>query len=740
MAEAANVFVRQLDDTSEHAAELVRVLSLDFALRVAIAERDRATLVSALRNHGRRIDASRMRLVDLNAGILADTAAPSEEGAIFPVPVFLDSAADGPATAIISTPDGSAKWMIAVPVLAPVPIAFIVAETPIDDARLKRLQEIASLPKDIELAVAANGRWSVIARGAGLSSLARNLPPPGAALGSEAALIVPEGREFLALAMQIERTAHDRPMIAVLGHPLDEALDPYRPVLIALIGLLALGLGGALIGAILIARGVSQPVEVLAALARRLGAGNYAPPPPLRLHGEIGELAQAFGNMTRAIAEREERIRHQATHDATTGLLNLAAIESLMRARFASQPTESGALLCIGLTRLQEVIGTVGHELGDRLLHHTGQRLEQFTAADWIARVSDISFAIWLPGADAGLARASAAGIVKLCQEPYQEGDLAIDAMTAVGVALYPAHGTSPQALTQHANIAFRAALQSNDGIAIYDPAADPHRPERLSLMSDLREALAHDDLFLAYQPKLDVGSGHTSGAEALVRWNHVKRGVLPPDSFITLAEETGNIRSLTRWVMAKSIAQAANWAKRRLALDLSINLSVRDLGDADLPQRLRDLLVAHNLQPDWIKLEITESAIMADPDAAIAMLRRIADIGIDLAVDDFGVGQSSFAYLRRLPVRELKIDKTFVTNLSESEEDRSIVRAIVDLGHRLNCRITAEGVENEATLAFLAEIGCDHGQGYFFSRPLATEAFDSFLKDTRWPAKESRA
>jgi predicted signal transduction protein with EAL and GGDEF domain len=412
----------------------------------------------------------------------------------------------------------------------------------------------------------------------------------------------------------------------------------------------------------------------------------------------------------------------------------------LMRGRFASRPAEAGALLCVGLTRQQEIIGAVGHELGDRLLHHTGQRLKQFTAADWIARVSDASFAIWLPGADAGLARASAAGIVKLGQEPFQDGDLAIDAMVAVGIALYPSQGTSPGELTQHADIAFRAALKSDDGIAIYDPAVDPHRPERLSLMSDLREALTRDDLFLAYQPKMDVGAGRTSGAEALVRWNHVKRGFLPPDSFITLAEETGNIRSLTRWVMNKGIAQAANWAKRGLALDLSINLSVRDLGDDDLPRRLRELLVDHKLQPDWITLEITESAIMSDPDAAIAMLRRIADLGIDLAVDDFGVGQSSFAYLRRLPVRELKIDKAFVTNLSESEEDRTIVRAIVELGHRLNCRITAEGVENEATLAFLAEVGCDHGQGYFFAKPLATAAFDDFLDNTRWPAKESRA
>lgn len=739
LADAAAVFVRQLDDISDHTSERVRILALDYALRVAIAERDHATVISALRNHGRRINATRMLIVELDGTVASDTESATAAERTFAFPELLERATEGSATTVVGRADSGA-WMAAVPVLAPVPIAFIVAEIPLDDALLRRLQEISTLPKDIEVAVENGGAWSVIARSSGTISMAAHLPRPGLRLDAEAALVTAGDSEFLMLATPIDRTAQGGPIVAVLGYPLDAALRPYQPVVLAVVTLLGLGLAGALIGAVLIARGVSRPVEALAELARRFGAGDYTPPPPLPQRGEIGKLSSAFASMTRAIAEREERIQHQATHDATTDLLNRPAIETLMRSRLVARPTEQGALLCVGLARLQEIIETVGYELGDRVLRNAGLRLKQAIGTEFVARFSDTSFIIWLPGDDSEAARSTASRIVGLFEEPYQESDVSIDTAAAVGIAAYPQHGTAAGTLTQHAAVALNVAMRTDRSVLFYDPAVDPHRPDRLSLMSELREALDRDELYLAYQPKLDLGIGRIGGAEALVRWNHVKRGNVPPDAFINLAEETGNIGRLTRWAMAKGIDQAASWAKRRLALRLSINLSVRDLDDTNLPKRLSDLLSARSLPPERIMLEITESAIMGEPDAAIAVLRRLADLGVDLAVDDFGIGQSSFAYLRRLPVRELKIDKTFVLNLAESQQDRAIVRSIVELGHRLNYRITAEGVEDEPTLDFLTEVGCDHAQGYFLSRPLAAPAFDAFLGEARWPAKEMRA
>lgn len=736
LARSADVFVRQLANMSDQAAERVRILALDYALRVAIAERDQQTLLSALRNHGRRAGASRMMLVDLDGTIAADTAEPARTDQSFPFPDLLEDASQGSATGI-AVFDHRAGWMVAVPVLAPVPIAFIVAEIPLDDALLAGLQQLSSLPNAIELALPdAHDGWSAIAASSTQPSLVGRLPPPGEAPPDEATLVTVAGREFVMRAVRLDTTDAGKQVMAILGYPLDEALSPYEPVLLALAGLLALGLVAALLGAVLIARGVSRPVEILATQVRRIEAGDYAAAAPIPQRDEIGELSIAFGNMARSIADREVRIQHQASHDPVTGLANRREIEALIKARLESAPRRRGALLSIGLGQLHTAIKTLGHDLGDRLLRDAGDRLQRAVSNGMVGRVSDISFALWLPEIDADGAGAAAAQLISLFQVPYQEAEVAIDAGAAVGIALYPDHGTAVSALLQHADVALYAALGSEDSIAIYNPSTDPHRPEQLSLMSELRESLERGELFLAYQAKLDLGAGRIAGAEALTRWHHPKRGFMPPDSFIGLAEQTGNIRHLTRWAIASGIDQAARWAGRGLGLRLAVNLSVRDLGDADLPNRIADQLARHGLPPQAIMLEVTESAIMGEPDAAIAVLRRLADQGIDLAIDDFGVGQSSFSYLRRLPVRELKIDKAFVLKLAESPDDRTIVRSIVELGHRLGYGVTAEGVEDAASLAFLTEIGCDHAQGYFIGRPIAVAAFDEFLGSARWPTQ----
>ena len=268
----------------------------------------------------------------------------------------------------------------------------------------------------------------------------------------------------------------------------------------------------------------------------------------------------------------------------------------------------------------------------------------------------------------------------------------------------------------------------------MYDPAIDPHRPERLSLMGDLREALDHDDLALHYQPRLNLRTGRIDGAEGVVRWTHPQRGPIPPDAFIALAEETGNIRRLTRWALATGIEQARRWQDASLDLRVAVNVSARDLDDADLPRRVAELLALHAIAPERVMLEVTESAVMGKPGPAIDTLRRLADQGIDLAIDDFGVGQSSFAYLRQLPVRELKIDRMFIARLADAPMDRTIVRSIVDLGHQLGYRVTAEGVDGDDALRFLGEIGCDHAQGYFVARPMPAEAVVAFVGDRSVP------
>jgi len=277
------------------------------------------------------------------------------------------------------------------------------------------------------------------------------------------------------------------------------------------------------------------------------------------------------------------------------------------------------------------------------------------------------------------------------------------------------------------------AALDSADPVAVYDPTTDPHRPERLTLMTDLREALDGHQLRLHYQPKLNLADRRIDSVEALVRWNHPQRGSVPPDTFIALAERTGNIRRLTRWVLATAIAQAQEWSARGYLLRIAVNLSARDLDDAELPRRIGDLLSLHGVSPRSIVLELTESAVMGEPELAVQVLKRLADMGLDLAIDDFGVGQSSFAYLRRLPVREIKIDRLFTQRLGEDVGDRTLVRSIVELGHRLGYRVTAEGVETRAAIDYLSSIGCDHAQGFLIARALASDAVERLFTRRNW-------
>ena len=625
--------------------------------------------------------------------------------------------------------------MVVVPVYAPQPVALIAAGIPIDDALVARMQGLSALPRDIELATFQDGNWKVLAHGQHPVALTGRLMQGRAELPDAPSLVDVDGLEYVALAVRLDRAQGATPMAAVLGYSVDEALRPYRSVASSWGVLVALGAAAALIGALLIARGVSRPVEELAATARRITEGDYEPPPPMRQSGEIGHLAAAFASMTEAIRERERRIRHQAEHDQVTGLRNRMAAEREIGGQLAAQPEPRGALLMVGLARLPEVIKTIGHEVSDRMLRDAGARVQQLAGQALVARAGDTQLLVWQARAGKAEAIAAAFGIVDALGVAYQEADLVLELSPGVGIALHPEHGGDAGTLLRRADVALFAAQASEEPVAVYDPATDPHRPERLALMGELREALELAQLSLHFQPKLNLRTAEIDGAEGLVRWQHPRRGPVAPDEFIALAEESGNIRRLTRWALAAGIAQAAAWQAAGVSLRVAINLSARDLEDQDLPRRIAELLAAHRVKPSQVTLEITESAVMNRPDTAIAVLEHIAEQGIGIALDDFGVGQSSFAYLRRLPVRELKIDKSFVQQLADEAGDRTIVRSIVELGHRLGFHVTAEGVESPYALDYLAEIGCDHAQGYYIAEPLPPETLPSYLERRCWRA-----
>ncbi len=730
---AASAFDRQLDEISDRVAASVQVLSLDFALRSAIAQRDQATLQSALRNHGQRVGAARMQLVGTDGRIEADTLGTPSPTAMFAYPDLLERAFEKPSAAVVAW-HGRAYWVVAVPVFAPDLVGVIAAMIPVDDALLMRLQAESVLPKTIELIGPAAGRqWAVLASGSNHVSVTEHLLKGGGKLPRKAALLVVDGREYLAQTVWLQRSSASPPVAAVLAYSVDEALQPFRSVATAWAALLSVGLIAGVLGAFWIARRVSRPVEQLAASARRIESGDYSQSPTPASHDEIGALASAFGSMAGAIQEREARILFQAGHDQVTGLPNRIAAEAAIRQERAQHPQKPAALLMIGLRRVPEIIKTMGHDVGDRLMHDAGVRLQRIAGEGSLARATDTEFSVFLPGQEKAEAVASAFRIVDALSVPYQEADLSLDISPAIGIALAPEHGDAANVLLRRAGVALITALDSEEPVVVYDPKTDPHRPERLSLMSELREALDRDQLQLHYQPKLNLATGLIDGAEGLVRWHHERLGNVPPDSFIALAEETGNIRRLTRWAIATGISQAQRWNAEQHPMRISINVSARDLDDVDLPRRISELLSIHRVAPQHILLEVTESAVMDQPDTAIGILRQLADQGIDLAIDDFGVGQSSFAYLRQLPVCELKIDKVFIQRIADAPADRTIVRSIVELGHHLGYRVTAEGVDNMETLEYLVDIGCDYAQGFLIAKALPPDAFERVLANQDW-------
>ena len=718
-------FVRQMLDLQEHLAEGVRLLTLDFALRQAIADRDAATVVSALRNHGHRVGASRMLLVAPNGNIDGDTArGPASEMTTFPYPALLALAAEEERAGSVALIGGQPVWLVAVPVMAPDLIAYVAAVLPLDDAALMRLRSLAGVPGRIGIAALTPEGWRGVAGGIE-AGVMRRIPEDG----TPRAITSPGGEETIATSRLLPTPQDGEVFRVVLDYPLSEVLRHYERMFLVLVPTLGVGLLATLAGAMVISRGVSRPIEILARWTRHIAEGDYTLASPLRRTDELGQLSGALSFMASAIAEREEQIRHQATHDPVTGLGNRLAIITVIDAHSANAP---GAVLMIGLSRWRDIISAVGRTVGDRVLCDAARRiiasLEAAPADPTIAAIGESTFAVLLRGQGRATAISTAARLITVFDTPYQEGELTIDTPLAAGIAMLPDHGTDSVQLLRRAEIALLAAIGTETRLAVYRPDADPHRAEQLSLMSDLRVGLTRGEFRLLYQPKLDLKEGRITGAEALVRWHHPVRGLVMPDDFIPLAEGTGNIQHLTRWALRQGLTQVRDWLDQGVTARVSINLSVRDLAIGGLAAGIARLLTEFGLTARSLVLEITESAIMGEPDAAIAVMRQLDQLGIDLAIDDFGVGQSSLAYLRRLPVKEIKLDKAFVRKLADSPDDRAIVQSVIELGHNLGYHVTAEGVEDAASLNLLRVYGCDHAQGYFVGIPEPAGSFPDVI------------
>jgi diguanylate cyclase len=437
----------------------------------------------------------------------------------------------------------------------------------------------------------------------------------------------------------------------------------------------------------------------------------------------------------------QRRLVRQALHDPLTGLPNreLFADRVSQAIRTADRELRPAALLLLDLDRFKEVNDTLGHHHGDQLLVQLGQRLGgMLREVDTVARLGGDEFAVLLPGATTEGASGVAEKLRVALQQPINIDGVMLDLDASIGIAVYPEHGNDAAELLQHADVAMYVAKQAHIGFLVYDPAVDQHSPKRLALLGGLRRALERDELVLHYQPKADLATGQIRSVEGLVRWQHPEHGLLGPGEFIPLAERTGLIHPLTRWVLAAALDQAARWQRAGLHLSVAVNISTRCLLDPTFPDQVASQLTAWQLPSKLLLLEITESAVMADPARALEVLGRLHTLGVGLAVDDFGTGYSSMAYLKELPVDELKIDRSFVIQMADSPSDAVIVRSTIDLGHNLGLRVVAEGVETQHAWQELSALGCDVAQGYYLGRPMPAAELAQRLRRTQAAAPPS--
>jgi len=452
-----------------------------------------------------------------------------------------------------------------------------------------------------------------------------------------------------------------------------------------------------------------------------------------------------FIGILRDITERKEhmaQLEYQALHDALTGLPNRTLLADRLEQaiRTAKRERKQLALVIMDLDHFKEINDTLGHENGDRVLKDVAHRMKKvLRSSDTVARLGGDEFAVLLPSADLAHASQLSAKLLYVLEQPFELEGHTFLMGASIGISLFPEHGSDVGTLMRRADVAMYVAKRTRRGYVVYESKQDQHSLHSLSLMSDLRNAIEGDQLVLCYQPVINLQTHRVNGVEALARWHHPKHGLLYPDEFIPLAEQTGLIRTLTLWVLKRATEQSREWSKTGIELRVAVNLSVRNLHDAHFPEQVANIIATGGVQLSRLRLEITETAIMSDPARALEILNHMGAMGVKISIDDFGTGYSSLSYLKQLPVDELKIDKSFVMGITEDDNDAVIVRSTIDLAHNIGLKVVAEGVENQTVYNLLSGLHCDAAQGFYMSEALTADELVKWLQESPFGLKKDR-
>jgi diguanylate cyclase (GGDEF)-like protein len=730
---AEGQWARLLDQNAQKLRQNASLQAQDFGFLSALSSDDTATIRSALDNTAQRVSASISALLD--SGLQIRTLGSGQDAAALP-PVLktltepLSRNTQGSQIALI---DGKVYQFVMVPIKRPVVVGWILMGFKLDQTLANDMRTLSGGIHVVMMRPPDQGPGEVM-----VSTLPESASQT--LLHDDNSGQLPYDGDTL-IIRRVKQQSLVGEVRTLLLASLNEAVAPFHKVQIALGLITLLGLLLFAIGSAFTAGRIATPLRALVADAERLGSGDYGQAVHYtERHDEIGDLAKAFDQMRLDIANQQDEIIKLAYWDPLTGLPNRARFREAVQRAIAQKglptpgpatasnrtPQATLAVVMLDLDRFKHVNDVLGYSYGDRLLKAVAERLSAQIRAvdDMVARLGGDEFAVLLSHSDTDNAITVAGRIAKSFELPLAFDDNTVDLSAGIGIACWPTHAADADMLLSRAEAAMYSAKRKTTDVQLYDPDLDSSSNQTLSLLTELRRAVEQGELRLYLQPKISLNDNRVVAAEALVRWQHPQRGLLAPIMFIPFAEQTGFIRQITLWMFEEV---ARSWAKLQApgqALRVAINLSTRDLLDQEFPAKLDILMARHGVTAQGFCLEITESAIMDDPQRAEATLNRLAERGFKLSIDDFGTGYSSLAYLKRLPVDELKIDKSFVMGMEDSQDDAKIVRSTIDLAHNLSLTVVAEGVENAAVWDQLKALSCDEAQGYHMSKPLALADF----------------
>jgi diguanylate cyclase (GGDEF)-like protein len=708
-------------------ASAVDVLTTDFGFREAVSSGDAPTLLSAVENQRARIDADLLIVLTPDGQPLASTLGTLSVQTENDLKGLIASDADAEILQLYRLIDGRPYQLVLAPVLAPQPIGWAAMGFALDDGVATDMSRLLGV--DVSFVAGEDPESPYIATSFGprerLAFVAINGAP------AATPFVVTAGGEKILTWTNPIRSANGH-LTLVLQRSLASALRPYDNVRNSMfaIGALLLAIASAL--AVWLARSTTKPVEDLTKAAERLESGDYDVDVPPASTTELKGLASAFNAMRFAVADREATIRHQANHEALTGLPTRARITAILDELLNGAKAASRAVsIClVEIQQFQRIIGSFGHAAGDEVLSEVARRLAAHEGRpDRVGHIGTDRFIVLLESVDAAQAPSSAERIVERLRGSFDYAGVSFQLEIRAGVVVFPTDGGHAAELLQRADLALYRAKETGVTVGVYLKGDDGNHRDRLAILGDLRRAIASDELELHYQPKVSAVTGELVGCEALVRWRHPQKGFIPPSDFIPHAERTGAIRSLTTWVAGTALRDLDRWQEAGLEIDVSINVSPVDLAEPDFADSIARLLVQTGASASHVVLEVTESGAMKDLPATLRMMDQLRVLGIRFSIDDFGTGYSSLAHLKRLPVDEVKIDRSFIQELEARCDDDVIVRSTINLGHALNLKVVAEGVEATSSWDALGRLGCDLIQGYFVSKPLPAREFTAWMK-----------